>query len=144
MLEYIERAEKLKDSIQKRKEGKLKTCSSLWLLCHCNYKKLSCCRGTLFYIISLNLVNCYPGVQKFRFLNTCRRCMNLKVTQLYLSLFLRYTYYLGATFYCAMLCIRGTSHGPMSVCVCLSQAGVPLKRQNVGSHKQHNTMPQGL
>jgi len=29
MLEYIERAEKLKDSIQKRKEGKLKTCSSL-------------------------------------------------------------------------------------------------------------------
>ena len=30
------------------------------------------------------------------------------------------------------------------VCVCLSQAGVLLKRQNVGSHKQHHTIPQGL
>ena len=49
-------------------------------------------------------------------------------------------------FYRAMLCIRGTSHGPVSVrlSVCLSvcpsvhpsQAGVLLKRQNVGSHKQ--------
>jgi len=40
--------------------------------------------------------------------------------------------------YRAMLCIRGTSHGPVSVsvclCLCLSQAGVLLKRQNVGSH----------
>jgi len=32
----------------------------------------------------------------------------------------------------------------VSVCVCLSQAGVLLKRQNVGSHKQHLTIPQGL
>jgi len=51
-------------------------------------------------------------------------------------------------FYRAMLYIRGTSHGPvsvcLSVCVCLSQAGVLLKRQNVGSHKQHHTIPQGL
>jgi len=53
-------------------------------------------------------------------------------------------------FYRAMLCIRGTSHGPVSVCVCLSarlclsQVGVLLKRQNVGSHKQHNTIPQGV
>ena len=46
------------------------------------------------------------------------------------------------SFYRAMLCIRGTSHGPMSVC--LSQVGVLLKRQNVGSHKQHHTIPQGL
>ena len=52
-------------------------------------------------------------------------------------------------FYRAMLCIRGTSHGPVSVrlSVCLSvrpsQAGVLLKRQNVGSHKQHHTIPQG-
>jgi len=48
-------------------------------------------------------------------------------------------------FYRAMQCIRGTSHGPVSVsvsvCVCLSQAGVLLKRQNVGSHKQHHTIP---
>jgi len=53
-------------------------------------------------------------------------------------------------FYRAMLCIRGTSHGPVSVClsvcvcVCLSQAGVLLKWQNVGSHKQHHTIAQGL
>ena len=53
-------------------------------------------------------------------------------------------------FYRAMLCIRGTSHGPVSVyvcvclSVCLSQAGVLLKRNNVGSHKQHHTIPQGL
>ena len=46
-----------------------------------------------------------------------------------------------ARFYRAMLCIRGTSHGPVSVSVRLSQAGVLLKRQNVGSHKQqpHDT-----
>jgi len=54
------------------------------------------------------------------------------------------------SFYRAMLCIRGTSHGPVSVCVCLSvclclsQACVLLKPQNVGSHKQHHTIPQGL
>jgi len=53
-------------------------------------------------------------------------------------------------FYRPMLCIRGISHGPLSVSVsvsvslCLSQAGVLLKRQNVGSHKQHHTIPQGL
>ena len=49
-------------------------------------------------------------------------------------------------FYRAMLCIRGTSHGPVSVCVCvrLSQVGVLLKRQNVGSHKHNHTIPQGL
>ena len=47
--------------------------------------------------------------------------------------------------YCrAMLCIRGTSHEPVSVrvCVCLSaclsQVGVLLKRLNWGSHKQHH------
>ena len=49
-------------------------------------------------------------------------------------------------FYRAMLCIRGTSHGPVSVrlSVCPSQVGVLLKRQNVGSHKQHHTIDQGL
>jgi len=49
-------------------------------------------------------------------------------------------------FYRAMLCIRGTSHGPVSVCpsVCPSQVGVLLKRLNVGSHKQHRTIAQGL
>ena len=53
-----------------------------------------------------------------------------------------------ADFYSAMLCIRGTSHGPvsvcLSVCLCLSQVGVLLKRLNVGSHKQHHTIAQGL
>jgi len=31
-----------------------------------------------------------------------------------------------------------------SVCVCLSQVGVLQKRLNVGSHKQHHTIAQGL
>jgi len=45
-----------------------------------------------------------------------------------------------------MLCIRGTSHGPVSVCpsVCPSvrpsQVGVLLKRLNIGSHKQHHAI----
>ena len=45
------------------------------------------------------------------------------------------------TFYRAMLCVRGTSHGPVSVCLCLclSQVGVLLKRQNMGSHKNNTT-----
>jgi len=53
-------------------------------------------------------------------------------------------------FYRAMLCIRGTSHGPVSVClsvrpsVCPSQVGVLLKRLNVGSRKQQHTIAQGL
>ena len=50
-------------------------------------------------------------------------------------------------FYRAMLCIRGTSHGPvsvcLSVCVCLSQVGVLLKQLKVGSHK-HHTIVQGV
>jgi len=45
-------------------------------------------------------------------------------------------------FYRAMLGIRGTSHGPVSVCP--SQVGVLLKQINVGSHKQHHTIVQGL
>ena len=45
-----------------------------------------------------------------------------------------------------MLCIRGTSHGPVSVHLSVrpSQVGVLLKRLNVGSHKQHHTIAQGL
>ena len=46
-------------------------------------------------------------------------------------------------FYRAMLCIRGTSRGPLSVSVCLSQVGVILKWQNIGSHKQYHTIPPG-
>ena len=41
-----------------------------------------------------------------------------------------------------MLCIRGTTHGPVSVR--LSQVGVLLKQLNGGSHKQHRTIPQRL
>ena len=50
------------------------------------------------------------------------------------------------SFYRAMLCIRGTSHGPLSACmsICPSKVGVLLKRLNVGSHKQHHTIAQGL
>jgi len=47
-------------------------------------------------------------------------------------------------FYRVMLCIRGTSHEPVSVSVCLSQVGVLLKRLHTGSHKQHYTIAQGL
>ena len=49
-------------------------------------------------------------------------------------------------FYRAMLRIRGTSHGfvSVSVSVCLSQVGVLRKRLNIGSHKQHYTIAQGL
>jgi len=42
------------------------------------------------------------------------------------------------------------SHGPVSVCVCLSvcqcmtQVGLLLKRLNTGSHKQHHTIDQGF
>jgi len=58
----------------------------------------------------------------------------------------RFVYAISGFYYRAMLCIRGTSHGPVSVCLSVrpSQAGVLLKRQNIGSHKQHHTIPQGL
>ena len=58
---------------------------------------------------------------------------------------------LTLNFYRAMLCIHGTSMGLclcLSVCVCfrlcLSQVGVLLKRQNIGSHKQYHTIRQGV
>ena len=53
-------------------------------------------------------------------------------------------------FYRAMLCIRGTSDGPVSVSPSVrpsvrpSEIGVLLKRLNVGSHKQHRTIAQEL
>jgi len=50
----------------------------------------------------------------------------------------------ATSFYRAMLCIRGTSHRPVSVSVSVSQVGVLLKRLNVGSHKQRRTIAQGL
>jgi len=49
-----------------------------------------------------------------------------------------------------MLCIRGTSHGHVSVrpsvrlSVRSSQVGVLLKQLNVGSRKQHLTIAQGI
>jgi len=42
---------------------------------------------------------------------------------------------LHPAFYSAMLCMRGTSHGPVSVCVCHKSV---LKRLNTGSHKQNH------
>ena len=51
----------------------------------------------------------------------------------------------GSDFYRAMLCMRGTSHGPVSVCLSVSvKVGVLLKWLNVGSNKQHHTIAQGL
>jgi len=49
---------------------------------------------------------------------------------------------LRGDFYRAMLCIPGTSHGPVSVSVCLSQVGVLLKRLHTGSQKQNQTIAQ--
>jgi len=49
--------------------------------------------------------------------------------------------FLPSDFYRAKLCMRGTSHGPLSVC--LSQVGVLLKRLNAASRKQHHTIAQG-
>jgi len=40
--------------------------------------------------------------------------------------------------------IRGTSRGPVSVCLCLSQVGVLLKGLNVAKLKQHHTIDQGV
>jgi len=50
------------------------------------------------------------------------------------------------SFYRAMLCIRGTSHGPVSVRLSVrpSQVGVLLKRLNVGLHKQHHTVTRAI
>jgi len=53
-------------------------------------------------------------------------------------------------FYRAMLCIRGTSHEPVSVCVCVCisvcppQVGVLLNRLNVRSHKKPHDNPGSL
>jgi len=59
-----------------------------------------------------------------------------------------YSHHFVLSFYRAMLCIRGTSHGPVSVSVCLSvclsQVAVLLKRLNIRSHKQHHAIAQGL
>ena len=52
---------------------------------------------------------------------------------------------------CYASAVGPTSHGPVSVCPCpcpcpcpcLSQVGVLLKQQNIGSRKQHHTIPQG-
>ena len=71
------------------------------------------------------------------------RCMTPFYTELQMSTYVadkRLQWARGLpVFYRAMLCIRGTSHGPVSVyvsvyvCLCLSQVGVVLKRLNVGS-----------
>jgi len=48
-------------------------------------------------------------------------------------------------FYRAMLSVRGTGHGPVSVCVCLSQVGVLSKRLNESgwflARELHSTYP---
>jgi len=54
------------------------------------------------------------------------------------------THFMPFGFYHAMLCMCGTSHGPVSVCLCLSQVGVLLKGLNVGSQKQRHTIAQEL
>jgi len=49
-------------------------------------------------------------------------------------------------FYRAMLCIRGTSHGPVSVRLSVtSRSSIKTAKQTAkGTHKQHHTIAQGL
>jgi len=84
---------------------------------------------------------------KQRISETVYRLLILLSVSVFFLLF-RPSIFLFSSFYRAMLCIRGTSHGPVSVSVRLSvrlsQVRVLLKRLNVGSHKQHHTIAQGL
>ena len=52
----------------------------------------------------------------------------------------------GDDFYRAMLCFRGTSHGPVSACPCLSVSVSVTSRSSTkkAKHKQHHTIAQGL
>ena len=57
------------------------------------------------------------------------------------------TYLRAQRFYRAMLCIRGTSHGPVSVSVCLcpsvtSRCSAKTAKRRIT--KQQHTIPQGL
>jgi len=55
------------------------------------------------------------------------------------------TNFFTARFYASAVLAMGLCPSvSVSVCVCLSQAGVLLKRLNVGSQKQHHAIPQGL
>jgi len=75
--------------------------------------------------------------------NCLERCADLHMVQLMpMPLTISCFSEIQIGFYRAMLCIRSTSHGPVSVC--LSQVGVLLKWLNVGSHKQHHTIVQVL
>ena len=42
------------------------------------------------------------------------------------------------SFYCAMLCMRGTSHGPVSVCLCLSVCLCPCRAYSKEFFGVHN------
>jgi len=54
------------------------------------------------------------------------------------KLFKNFFYQIVNSFYRMMLC------AVLAMGLCLSQVGVLLKRLNVGSHKQHHTIAQGL
>ena len=84
-----------------------------------------------------------PNRQHLSLQQTHKRRHGIVFCYHYLQLILSVWFY-----YRAMLCIRVTSHRPVSVSVsasvCPSQVGVLLKRLNVGSHKQHHTIAQGV
>ena len=73
---------------------------------------------------------------RMRFGNQVQRTNNIIIAQLRLIFTTRcYASAVLATALCLSVCL--------SVCR-PSQAGVLLKRQNIRSHKQHHTIPQGL
>jgi len=64
------------------------------------------------------------------------------------SLFCRLTSIFEVQLCCRFITVRCYASAVLAiwacVCVCLSQVEVLLKRLNVGSHKQHHTIAQGL
>ena len=92
----------------------------------------------------------YPGQHYKEYIVLLKNCCHISDRGFaYNSLQLQKTV-VRTVYYRAMLYIRGTGHGRLSVrpsvCqyVCPSQVDVLLKRLNLGSHKQHHTIAQEL
>ena len=89
-------------------------------------------------VMTKSLVSCFFDSRcTFEYLLLCHNMACWMLSSLASSICYKY-------FYCAMLCMLSICYGLVSVCLCLSQVRVLLKRLNVGSHKQHHTIAQGL